>query len=57
MAAEKIKETEIVQYDTKGHKRSEDNRWLQNPTKGMDMEVWLVLKLSKRDLYTLYLYT
>ena len=53
--------TEIVQYDTKGHKRSEDNRWLQKPTKGMDMEehpliVWLVLTLSKKDLYTLYLY-
>ena len=40
---------------------SEDNRWLQNPPKGMDMEVhplivWLVLELTKRDLYILYIY-
>ena len=29
--------TEIVQYETKEHKRSKDNRLLQNPAKGVDM--------------------
>ena len=53
--------TETVQYNTIKHKRSKDNRWLQNQVEVMYMEEhplinWLVLKLTKKHLH-IYIYS